>query len=86
MRKRSSWASGRGYVPSCSMGFWVAITRKRGGSLWVLPATVTCRSSIASRSAAWTLAGARLISSARMRLLKTGPGSKRNSDFPPSWW
>ena len=27
IRKRSSWASGSGYVPSSSIGFWVAITR-----------------------------------------------------------
>ncbi len=26
---RSSWASGSGYVPSCSMGFCVASTRER---------------------------------------------------------
>ena len=32
MRKRSSWASGRGKVPSSSMGFWVAITRKGDGA------------------------------------------------------
>ena len=28
---RSSWASGSGYVPSCSIGFCVAMT-KNGGS------------------------------------------------------
>jgi len=34
---------------------------------------VTWRSCMASRSALWTFAGARLISSARMRLLNIGP-------------
>ena len=34
---------------------------------------VTWRSCIASSSALWTLAGARLISSARMMLWKIGP-------------
>ena len=43
------------------------------GSLWVLPAMVTCRSSMASSKAACTLAGARLISSASTRLPKIGP-------------
>ena len=28
-QKRSTCASGNGYVPSCSIGFWVANTRKR---------------------------------------------------------
>ena len=36
---------------------------------------LTCRSPMASRSADWTLAGARLISSASTRLAKTGPSS-----------
>jgi len=41
--------------------------------MWVVPPMVTCFSCIASRSAAWTLAGARFISSARMMLAKIGP-------------
>ena len=39
--------------------------------------TVTLRSCIASRSAAWVFGGVRLISSARTRLWKIGPGRKR---------
>ena len=31
--KRSTCASGNGYVPSCSIGFWVAITKKGFGNL-----------------------------------------------------
>src|SRR5437764_151516 len=31
-RNRSSWASGRGYVPSYSIGFCVAITRNAGST------------------------------------------------------
>src|ERR1035441_7493417 len=81
-KKRSSWASGSGYVPSYSIGFWVATTRNRPprGIRW--PSLVTWRSSIASRSAAWVLAGARLISSASSVSVKIGPG--RNSKVPLS--
>ena len=43
------------------------------------PSTLTCRSSIASSSAAWVFGGVRLISSASSRLVKTGPGRKENS-------
>ncbi len=42
------------------------------------PSAVTCRSSIASSSADWVFGDARLISSARRMLAKSGPGSKRN--------
>src|SRR5438477_160792 len=35
---RSSCASGSGYVPSCSMGFCVANTKKGSGSACVCPA------------------------------------------------
>ena len=31
--KRSNWASGSGYVPSCSIGFWVAMTKNGSSSL-----------------------------------------------------
>lgn len=31
--KRSRWASGRGYVPSISTGFWVATTMNGLGSV-----------------------------------------------------
>ncbi len=49
-----------------------------------MPATVTWRSSMASSSAACTLAGARLISSASTMLAKIGPGSKRKLSWPSS--
>ena len=42
---------------------------------------VTCRSCMASSSALCTLAGARLISSARMKLLKMGPFFTVNSSL-----
>ena len=43
-----------------------------------VPSAVTCRSCIASSSAAWVFGGARLISSARRRLVKIGPGGTRS--------
>ena len=49
----------------------------------VVPPIVTCFSCIASSSAACTLAGARLISSARMMLAKIGPFFTEN--FPFDW-
>ena len=49
------------------------------GSGWVTPSAVTWRSCIASSSAACVLAGARLTSSARTRLAKTGPGRNTTS-------
>ena len=49
------------------------MTKKGLGSGWVWPPIVTCLSCMASRSALWTFAGARLISSARTRLAKIGP-------------
>ena len=60
-------------MPSDSIGFCVAMTRKGSGSEWVSLPMVTCRSCIASSNTLWTLAGARLISSARIRLAKIGP-------------
>src|SRR5262245_58430976 len=42
-----------------------------------MPLTVTWYSCIASSSAAWVLGGVRLISSARIRFAKTGPGMNR---------
>ena len=77
-RKRSSCASGKGYVPSYSMGFSVAKTVKSGESGCVSPSIVTCRSSIASRSAACVFGGVRLISSARRTSVKTGPRRSEN--------
>ena len=80
---RSSCASGSGYVPSDSMGFCVASTRKGSGTARVSRPMVTWRSCITSRSALCTLAGARLISSASSRLVCTGPSEVWNS---PSFW
>ena len=40
--KRSTWASGSGYVPSDSIGFWVAMTRNGWGTSWVSPPIETC--------------------------------------------
>ena len=83
MKNRSSWASGSGKVPSYSIGFCVAITRKGSGSWYVVPSTVTWCSSIASRRADWVFGVARLISSARTIWLITGPG--RNSNAFVRW-
>lgn len=62
-------------MPSCSTGFWVARTRNGLGRRKVSFPSVTCFSAMASRSADWTLAGARLISSASRKLAKMGPFS-----------
>ena len=83
MKKRSSWASGRGKVPKDSRGFWVAMTRKGSSNFVVTPSTVTCRSSMASRRADWVRGVARLISSASTTLVSRGPGRKSNS---PVFW
>ncbi len=40
---------------------------------------------MACRSAAWVFGGVRLISSARSRLAKIGPGTKRKARFPVVW-
>src|SRR5918998_6511573 len=56
-------------------GVRVARTRNGDGTGWVTPAMVTWRSAMTSRSADCTLAGARLISSARTKLANTGPSS-----------
>src|SRR5262245_47017595 len=71
--KRSSWASGSGYVPSCSIGFCVARTKKSRGRGWLWPSTVTVRSCMASSSAACVLGGVRLISSASSTSVNSGP-------------
>ena len=80
--KRSSCASGSGYVPSCSIGFCVARTKNGFGSSSDLPCAVTWPSCIASRSAACVLGGVRLISSARTTLAKSGPATKRKRRRP----
>src|SRR2546427_5482678 len=79
--KRSSSASGSGYVPSNSTGFWVANTVNTGDSAWLVPSIVTVRSCIASSSAAWVLAGARLISSASTRSAKMGRSEEHTSEL-----
>ena len=82
-RKRSVCASDSGYVPSCSIGFCVAITRNTScGIRYVTPPIVTCRSCIASSIADCVFALERLISSSRTKLAKTGP--KIVSNFPDS--
>ena len=81
--KRSSCASGSGYVPSYSIGFCVAMTRNGRSRGFVWPSMVTCRSCMASSNAACVLGGARLISSPSRRLAKIGPA--RNSKSPLRW-
>src|SRR5262245_40512471 len=83
--KRSSWASGSGYVPSCSIGFCVAMTKNGSGRLYVSWPALTWRSCIACSRAAWVLGGVRLISSASRMLVKIGPLTKRNSRRPWSF-
>ena len=78
MRKRSSCDSGSGKVPTCSCGFWVAMTKNGSGSGIDWPSSVTCRSSMASSSALCALGEARLISSASTSCAKIGPRWKRN--------
>ena len=60
-------------MPSVSMGFCVAMTKKGEGTRCVWPAMVTCLSCMTSNKALCTLAGARLISSANSKLANTGP-------------
>src|SRR5215211_6640016 len=57
------------------MGFWVARTRNGSGTGWLVLPMVTWCSCITSSRADWTLAGARLISSASRKLQNTGPSS-----------
>ena len=56
--------------------FMVANRVNTSGSGWVTPSTVTWRSSMDSSSAAWVLAGARLISSASTTSVNTGPRTR----------
>src|SRR5438132_3609984 len=83
--KRSSCASGSGYVPSCSIGFCVAKTRNGSSSGYVRPPAVTRCSCIACRSAACVFGGVRLLSSARSTCANTGPDTKRNARRPVVW-
>ena len=68
MVKRSSWESGRGWVPAAPTGFWVAMTTKGWGMGRDTPSTVTWPSSMASSRADWVRLVARLSSSAKNRL------------------
>ena len=78
-KKRSSCASGSGNVPSYSIGFWVAMTRKGSRSGRVTPSTVTCCSAIASSRADCVFGIARLISSTRTTFAKIGPALNSKS-------
>src|SRR5438445_705624 len=42
IRKRSSWLSGRGHVPPCSPGFWVAIASKRSAKDSIVRGPTLC--------------------------------------------
>ena len=83
-KKRSSCASGSGYVPSISIGFSVATTKNGGCNRYVVPATVTWSSAIASSSDDCVFGVARLISSASSTWLKIGPSTKTSSRRPSS--
>ena len=71
-------------MPSISSGFWVARTKNGGSSGKRCRATVTWCSCIASSRLDWVFGVARLISSARTRFAKIGPGWKRKTRLPPS--
>ena len=70
-------------MPSISIGFCVATTMNGVSSTYVVPSTVTCRSSMHSSSADWVFGEARLISSPTTRLANTAPGW--NSKSRDSW-
>jgi hypothetical protein len=61
------------------MGFCVATTMNGASSTYVVPSTVTWRSSMASSSADCVLGDARLISSPTTRWANTAPGRNSNS-------
>ena len=84
IRKRSSWFSGRKYVPSNSYGFCVATTMNGAGSTSTWPSALTVPSAMASSSALCVRGVARLISSASTTLAKTGP--RLNSKASRSRW
>src|SRR3954454_946945 len=81
--KRSTCASGSGYVPSNSAGFCVARTRNGRASSWVWTSTVTLRSCMHSSRPDCVFGEARLISSTRTMFAKIGPG--RNSKRVSRW-
>jgi hypothetical protein len=64
------------------MGFCVASTKNGSGSGRRTPLVVTCRSCMASSSAACVRGGVRLISSASSTLVNTGPCMKLISRPP----
>ena len=70
-------ASGSLYVPSCSIGFCVAITMNGCGTSCVTPSTVTFCSSMTSSSADWVFGEARLISSRARWTRIPGPRGTR---------
>ena len=71
--KRSSCASGSGYVPSYSIGFWVATTMN--GAIEHMPLSFEVDLLLFHRlqQRGLGLGGARLISSARSSCVKIGP-------------
>ena len=73
-KKRSSWASGRGKVPSYSMGFWVARTRKGLGRGWggAFDGDLGFLHGFEEGGLGAGVGVARLISSARRMLTKRG--------------
>src|SRR3954468_10691996 len=81
--KRSTWASGSGYVPSNLTGFWVASTRNGRASSCECTSTVTLRSCMHSSRPDCVFGEARLISSTSTTLAKIGPG--RNSKRLSRW-
>ena len=70
-------------MPSCSIGFCVAITMNGVPSGWVSVSTVTWRSSMHSSRADWVFGEARLISSPSTMFAKIAPGL--NSKSRCSW-
>ena len=69
-------------VAALSSAAKIARTKNGFGRIYVSSPMVTCLSCIASRRADCTFAGARLISSAKMKLAKMGPFLIENSsDF-----
>ena len=79
---RSNCDSGSECVPIEPKGFCVAITIYGSGRSLVIPSTVICPSSIASRSADCVFGDVRLISSASKRFVIAAPSLNSNSSLP----
>ena len=79
--KRSSCASGSGYVPSYSTGFCVASTTNGRASSCEWTSTVTRRSCMHSSRPDCVLGDARLISSTSTTFANTGPGRNSKRDL-----